>query len=224
MVVVPSGQFVMGSDSDPTTSPAFEVEIDYVFAISVWEITVSEYRLFCTTSAGGCPDSTRADDEFPVTGVSWNDAHAYVAWLSDQTGFSYRLPTEAEWEYSARAGSVSRYPFGDELLPVDARFAEGKSAEGPLPKGKRSTKRNKFGLRHMVGNVREWVADGWQNNHSGHPADGSAREIMDQWRVVRGGSFRDPAVKLESVAREKADQFARDDRTGIRVLRVIAAE
>lgn len=158
MVVLPAGEYTMGG-SKSAEQPSRIVKIAYNFAMSVNEVTVAEFKKFCAETQRQCPEQPWNEGGYPVVNVSWNDAQAYGKWLSTQTGKLYRLPTEAEWEYSARAGTTSKYPFGDELLPTHARFAYSTTPESPLPKADRSINRNKFRLYHMVGNVREWVAD-----------------------------------------------------------------
>jgi formylglycine-generating enzyme required for sulfatase activity len=222
MVVIAPGSFNMGSAADPLAAPVVEVRIDYPFAISAWEITVAEYRLFCESTGRICPSSPWSGEDYPVTGVSWQDAVDYAAWLSLQTGHSYRLPSEAEWEYTARAGSTTVFPFGDELYPGKARYSAGRAlVDGPVPKSDRSTERNNFKLWHMVGNVREWVADSWQDTHSGSPTDGSARPANGSTHVLRGGTFSDGAQNLRSAAREEGDASLSDDQTGFRLVREI---
>jgi formylglycine-generating enzyme required for sulfatase activity len=155
-----------------------------------------------------------------MTNISWHDALAYTRWLSQSTGAVYRLPSEAEWEYAARAGTTTEYPFneGDKILLSDARF----NADSPLPVNTRSVNANQFRLRHMLGNVREWVADAWYPNYRGAPVDGSARMRPDRGkRVVRGGAFTDDASRLRSAARMGLPADTRDRLTGFRVVREI---
>jgi formylglycine-generating enzyme required for sulfatase activity len=136
------------------------------------------------------------DDRHPVVGVSWNDAQAYVQWLGEKSGQVCRLPSEAEWEYAARAGTTSAYPWGDEAGSGHANF----SGSGSEWSGKRTSPvgsfaANAFGLHDMIGNVWEWTQDCWNEAYSGAPDDGRAWESGDCGRrVVRGGSWNlDPA-------------------------------
>lgn len=155
-----------------------------------------------------------------MTNVSWNDANAYVRWLSQVSGATYRLPSESEWEYAARAGTTTEYPFseGDKILPTDARF----DADSPLPVNDRSVNANRFRLRHIIGNVREWVADAWFENYMGAPGDGGARTQPDSGkRAIRGGSYADDASQLRSAARSGLPVDTRDKKTGFRVVREI---
>jgi len=160
--------------------------------------------------------------DYPVVNVSWVDVQEYLKWLTEQTGNIYRLPSEAEWEYAARAGTKTTYPFGDEVLITDAVFSDRKQLSSPLPKTDRSINRNKFRLYHMMGNVREWVADNWQDNYSAATNDGSLYENGGQLRVVRGGSYNDNADALRSGAREKLTADTKDKFTGFRILQEIS--
>ena len=146
----------------------------------------------------------------PVINVSWDDATAYAAWLSQQTGKKYRLPTEAEWEYAARAGSTTKYPWGDEASRDFANYgkdeccgglAMGKDQwENTAPVGSFSA--NAFGLHDMHGNVWEWVQDCYHSSYEGAPVDGAAREQCDSSsRVLRGGSWIDYPTGVRSANR-----------------------
>jgi formylglycine-generating enzyme required for sulfatase activity len=155
-----------------------------------------------------------------MVNVSWEDARAYTDWLSQVTGAVYRLPSEAEWEYAARGGTTSEYTSreGDKILPTDARF----DADSPLPVNDRSVNANGFRLRHMYGNVREWVADAWSPNYRGAAADGTPYGGGgNAARVVRGGSYADDAYKLRSAARERLPVTSRDRKTGFRLVREV---
>ncbi len=176
-------------------------------------------------------------DSHPVLCVSWNDARAYAQWLSKKTGKRYRLPTESEWEYAARAGSVAARHWGDD--PVQAcRFANvadqsrfqtwgfGQKHEctdghyftapagGYLP--------NRFGLHDMLGNVWEWTEDCWNANYAGAPVDGSAWSTGDcAQRVVRGGSWSTVPRFVRSATRYKNTADHRDNLTGFRLARTL---
>src|SRR5262249_43157801 len=139
----------------------------------------------------------------PVVNVSWKDARAYVAWLSQETGQSYRLLSEAEWEYACRAGTTARYSFGDAISRRDANFSD--SELGRTSKvGSYSP--NLWGLHDMHGNVSEWVEDYWHDNYRGAPSDGSARRdpgagLNPSFRVLRGGSWRSDSKRCRSACR-----------------------
>ncbi|KOR28189.1 hypothetical protein TI04_11600, partial [Achromatium sp. WMS2] len=125
----------------------------------------------------------------PVINVTWDDAVAYTKWLSQQTGKDYRLPTEAQWEYAARAGSTSRYFFGDDANRLgDYAWYDGNSNSKTHPVGQKQP--NAWGLYDVHGNVWEWTQDRWHGDYSGAPTDGSAWESGDSpLRVLRGGSW-----------------------------------
>jgi formylglycine-generating enzyme required for sulfatase activity len=217
MVVLPGGTYIIGSDRESTEQPQLEVNIEYPFALSTHEVSYREYRMYCAEAGANCPSNPWGDEDLPVVGVSWEDAAGYVEWLSAKSSQTYRLPSEAEWEYAARAGSETLYPFGDNLLVTQARFSEpGKPATEPLPNSYRAINANRFRLYNMVGNVREWVADAWQDHHDQAIADGKPRSGGEQ-RVVRGGSYADDAWSLRSSAREKLRIGDKDSYTGFRV-------
>lgn len=175
------------------------------FAISLREISQQEYEAYCGDAGVSCPDAPWPGEDMPVVNVSWHDAVAYSAWLSEQTGYKYRLPSDTEWEYAARAGSATEYPFGDEITPAMARYSGLAEYDKPLPMSDTTTRRNKFGLWHVVGNVREWVV-------SDSTGD-------DESRSVRGGSFADSDDDLRLSSRKTMAATDRDAMTGFRVLR-----
>ena len=131
----------------------------------------------------------------PVINVNWHEAKAYASWLSEQTGKRYRLPSESEWEYAARAGTETAYSWGDEINCSQARYGRraggecSNSGDGPVPVG--SFEPNPFGLYDLHGNVWEWVEDRWHDNYEGAPSDGSAWTGGDDGslRVMRGGAW-----------------------------------
>ena len=219
MVVLPAGSFRMGSEREASEQPVHKVNISRSFAVSAYEISVSDYQRFCQASGRHCAAAWKGARD-PMVNVSWKDARSYTNWLSKQTGMSYRLPTEAEWEYAARGGTTTDYPFaeGDKVLPSDARF----EAQRPLPVDDRSVNVSRFKLRHIVGNVREWVEDAWFGDYKSVPKDGSARtSAATNQRVVRGGSFADPAYLLRSASRIGLSSDTRDSQTGFRIVREI---
>ena len=199
MVVVPSGSFMMGSPGvekgrDDDEGPRHRVRIDYRLAVGVYEVTFAEWD--ACVSAGGC-GGYRPDDRGwgrgnrPVINVSWEDAQSYVRWLSNKTGKSYRLLSESEWEYVARAGTTTRYNWGNEIGHNRANCDGCGSRwdnEKTAPVGAFSA--NAWGLHDVHGNVWEWVEDCWNDSYTGAPADGSAWESGDcSERVLRGGSW-----------------------------------
>jgi formylglycine-generating enzyme required for sulfatase activity len=198
MVVVPAGSFRMGDLSgarDRNAKPVRRVTIPRAFAVGKYEVTFTQWHL--CVSAGACRH--RPDDRGwgrgsrPVTDVSWEDAKAFTGWLSRRTGATYRLLTEAEWEYVARAGSETRYPWGHKLGNNQANCDGcGSPWDGKKTAPVGQFKPNKFGVYDIVGNVWEWVEDCWHKKYVGAPTDGTAwmgTERECSRRVLRGGSW-----------------------------------
>ena len=154
--------------------------------------------------------------------VSWEDAQAYVAWLAKKTGKPHRLLSEAEWEYAARAGTTTRYPWGDEPGTNRANFRDSGSqwSEQTAPVG--SFDPNKFGLYDMIGNVWEWVQDCWNESYKGAPADGRAWESGNcGLRVVRGGSWFNLPENARAAYRNRFAPGYRNSNSGFRVTRTL---
>ena len=224
MVVVPAGTFRMGSNTgDRDERPAHMVTISKPFAVSKFEITAEQWQT-CVTYGGCTPGGGKRKQ--PANSMNWHDAQRYVAWLSRMTGHQYRLLSEAEWEYAARAGSQTAYWWGDDIrLDGKAMAAcrgcgsqwDGKNA---APVG--SFAPNKFGLYDMSGNVWEWVADNWHENYKGAPQDGSVWPGGDPpRRVVRGGSWGGNPQYLRSAFRDGYLPDDRDYSLGFRVARTL---
>ena len=219
LVVLAAGQFEMGGDN-PQEQPRHTVKFERPFAIGLFEVSAGEFAQFCTATNTPCPAQPWNDPALPVVNLSWAAANAYVQWLSNSSGANYRLPSEAEWEYAARAGSTTAYPFGEEILPTHARYSFKTSESTPLPAKDRSVNRNDFKLYHMLGNAREWVADAWHASYAKASADGSAQSNGDGRHVVRGGSYADRAAALRSAARVALNATG-DAYTGFRVARAV---
>ena len=218
--VLPGGAFMMGSTGEGDESPLIEAEVPQAFAISTYEVSRSDYEIYCQQSGRVCPDNPWLINDMPVVNVSWEDAVDYCAWLSRATGQRYRLPTGKEWEYAARAGSQAIFPFGDRLLPGQARFSAIAALESPLPMSDQTTQRNAFGLWHVVGNVQEWVADRDNSDYSQRNGEkDTAAPASEELRIVRGGSYADDAHALRSSARRFLSVDARSQTTGFRVVR-----
>ena len=221
MVQVPAGSFQMGTNrGDATEQPIRSVTIARPFALGRFEVTVAEWM--ACVSAGGCsyePKATANPERAAVRNLSWDDAQEYITWLSQKTGRSYRLPSEAEWEYAARAGTSSRFWWGDrpESDKVSCKDCGGPwSRKAPTPVGSRPA--NPFGLHDMNGGVAEWTADCWLKSYEGAPKDGRARQ-QDRCsqRVLRGGSWRNEAAYLRSASRFFYDASVRYLVNGFRV-------
>ena len=242
--------------------PVHEVTIAVPFAIGVYEVTVAEFGRFvdqtgysaenwCSTFEGGV--AARADRSWrspgfgqggrhPVVCVSWNDAQAYAAWVSLETGEEYRLPSESEWEYAARAGTATARYWGegeagqcrhansgdaslkqrhsDWLWPV-ASCRDGHVHTAPVG----SFAANGWELHDVLGNVSEWTEDCWNGGYGNEPSDGSAWEYGDcERRVLRGGSWSDEPRLLRSADRSGYSTGNRVSDLGFRVARTLAHE
>ena len=231
MVVVPAGTFLMGSESEEER-PVHRVTIGYPFAVGMYEVTFGEWD--ACESDGRCGDGYRPTDngwgrgKRPVINVSWRQAQSYVRWLSGRTGEAYRLLSESEWEYAARAGTTTRYWWGDEVVwnraNCDGCGSRWDNRE-TTPVGPFSP--NPFGLYDMHGNVWEWVEDCWNNLYNGAPVDGSAWEEsvdpgrgMHCERVLRGGSWYNRPWLLRSASRT-GGWYVNPASVGFRVARTL---
>ena len=225
MIEVPIGSYVMGSIGEevggfPDEWPTHRVSIRYRLAVGVYEVTFGEWDA-CVV-AGAC-DRNVADDEGwgrgrrPVN-VSWENAQNFLQWLGTETGEEYRLPSEAEWEYVARAGTKTRYHFGDGISKSQANY--GGNVDKAVVVG--SYPANAFGLHDVHGNVWEWVADCWNDSYFDAPSDGSAWMTGDcGQRVVRGGSWVNDAGTLRSALRYSLETGHWSNGVGFRVARTI---
>ena len=203
MVVLPAGSFQMGSNENADEQPVHRVNVPS-FLIGKTEVTQGQWKAVI----GSNPSFfNTCGDDCPVDQVSWNDAQEFAQRLSQKTGKQYRLPSEAEWEYAARAGSTTRWSFGDSESQLDdhAWYRDNSlSWFGRFNIHRVAQKRsNAFGLHDMHGNVWEWVEDCWHDNYSGAPADGSAwtSSCNNNRRVNRGGSWGRPSADLRSAGR-----------------------
>ena len=232
MVVVPAGKFVMGSpatEKDRATDegPQHEVAITRPFAVSKFEVTQGQWDT--CVQYGPCklitPVGSVTFANFPVTLANFYDASLYAEWLSFQTGKQYRLLSEAEWEYAARAGSTSPYSFEGDASALDQYAWYKENSEGTERLvGKKNP--NAFGLYDMHGNVWEWVEDCYHQSYDGAPADGSAWTFRcddgGTGAVVRGGSWTDEPRNLRSASRLGKDRFETSNRNlGFRVGRTL---
>jgi formylglycine-generating enzyme required for sulfatase activity len=223
IVSIPAGSFEMGAmDGLAFERLVHHVSISKSFFIGRREVTFDEWD--ACADEGGCQyrpaDRGLGRGLRPVTDIDWNDAKSYLSWLSAKTGRAYRLPTEAEWEYAARAGSQTTYPWGNVFEKDRANcvgcttIALGKAVEtGTFPA-------NGFGLFDMAGNAAEWVEDCWNETYNKAPTDGSAWNKSDcRERVLRGGSFNNDTRFLRSASRFKYDYNVRYYTNGFRVVR-----
>ena len=246
LVVVPPGNFMMGSPSseagrDGDEGPVHQVTIVESFAVGKYEVTFAEWD--ACVKAGGCTyrpgDEGWGRETRPVINVSWDDAQAYVAWLSRETGQRYRLLSEAEWEYMARAGTQTARYWGeseagqcaygngaDRAARRSYSYSDGTVAKcddgyvQTAPVGRFEA--NAFGLFDTAGNVWEWVADCWHDSYRDAPSDGSAWKGGDCGRrVLRGGCWGHFPRFLRAANRNRSDPGARYDVVGLRVARTL---
>jgi formylglycine-generating enzyme required for sulfatase activity len=224
MVALPGGDFLMGNKrgmSAKEEQPAHKVRIQ-PFSMAQREVTFDEYDQFARASGRALPeDAGWGRGSRPVVNVSWDDAQAYVRWLSQQTGSTYRLPSEAEWEYAARAGTSSRYWWGFAVESGHAVcFDCGSSWDNRRTAPTGSLPANAFQLQDTAGNAMEWVEDCYNANYQGAPEDGSPWRDGDcSQRMVRGGAFNKPSSSLRSAARYRLPSDARFNMLGFRVAR-----
>ncbi len=224
MVKIPGGSFQMGgaaSALSPDERPRRMVTVK-PFAMSKYEITFAQYDLFAKATRRKRPDGKDWDRAtHPVVNVSWDDAYQYTLWLSKQTGRKYRLPTEAEWEYAARAGTKTTYWWGYRIGKENAHCFDCKSGLHPRKPAKVGLfKPNPVGVYDSAGNVWEWVHDCYHPNYRGAPDDGSLWEGGDcTRRVARGGSYSSASTSLRSAKREKFVSDKGYDDVGIRLVR-----
>ena len=252
MVVVPAGTYQMGSEGWPSPAPRLpggdsdeelpvhEVTIGSPLAVGRYEVTFAEWDA-CARD-GGCPRGEDIADAYgrlrldvaedegwgrgrrPVINVNWDDAQRYVQWLSRKTAKAYRLPSESEWEYAARAGTETAYSWGDEIGVNRANCIVCGSQwdyDRTAPVG--SFGANAWGLHDMHGNVFEWVEDCWNDSYAGAPADGSAWLTGDcSDRVLRGGSWYVMPSWLRAANRARGTTDVRSSFVGFRVARTLA--
>ncbi|WP_341316862.1 SUMF1/EgtB/PvdO family nonheme iron enzyme [Paraburkholderia sp. IMGN_8] len=223
MIAVPAGSFSMGSNTDdPSEKPVHHVTIGAPFAIGKYAVTVEQWN--ACADANACqkltPESNSVKNA-PARDLSWDDAQQYVRWLSKVTGKTYRLPTEAEWEYADRGGTTTQYWWGDQMRKGNANCkdcGEPWHKEGPESVG--SFAPNPLGLYDMNGSVWEWVGDCWHNSYQSAPTDGHAWDTPGcEMRVIRGGSWREGANYMLSATRFKYSASVRQSQDGFRVVK-----
>ena len=224
MVELPADSFEMGSAGNSLNfdeGPRHQVNVP-AFSISKHEVTFTEYDKFARATGRRLPyDESWGRGDHPVINVSWSDARAYARWLSKQSGKTYRLPSESEWEYAARAGSVTRFWWDDGSDNLHANcFNCGSEWDSLRTATVGSFEANAFGLHDMTGNIQEWTEDCYHGSYRDAPVDGSARGAAGcNMRVVRGGAYTSPLDTLRSAKRGQYDQDTRLDNLGFRVVR-----
>lgn len=225
MLVVPAGTFTMGDNrGDRSEKPAHKISIKRPFAIGKYEVTTGQWKE--CVKAGACSGKaakTDSAENSPVKDISWNDAQDYVRWLSQITKQEYRLPTEAEWEYSARANTQTRFWWGDKVGTGNANCKDcGGKWDRSAPTEVDAYPPNPFGVYGTNGGVWEWVADCWHKSYAGAPKDGSSWNKPDcRENVIRGGSWRNDASYIHSASRFKYDSNVRYLLNGVRVAKTL---
>jgi len=223
MIVVPAGNFSMGDQTGTHTNeiPVHRVQFVQPFAVSRYEITLQEFDLF-TSSTGRVQRSGQLSKQpnSPVRGIAWIDAIAYSQWLSALTGYTYRLPTEAEWEYVARGDTTSNYPWGDNISTGQV-ICEDCGGKKPKSENVGQFPANNFGLHDVAGSVWEWVADCWHSEYSGAPTDNTAWMSAGDCnlRVLRGGAEDSTQNQLRTAFRTASNPVERGEFVGFRVVR-----
>ena len=240
MVHLPKGTFQMGSNEKDNEQPIHEVNIDYEFEIGKFTVTVEEYMAFVEDTNSHHPKWLEESNEYniktgtedhykninqrfnaPIVGVSWDDAMAYCEWLSIKTNNNYRLPTEAEWEYACRAGTTTKWSFGNDEKELD-KYAVYSSNSNSQADEVGTKLRNPWGLYDMHGNVWEWCVDDWLDNYKETPRDGKAyKSEKKSSKVVRGGSWVNSADNSRSAYRVDENPTDRSSLRGFRILRTL---
>ncbi len=225
-IMVPAGEFEMGSSSDEMNwyrneKPVHKVTINKAFYLSKYPVTQKQW-----TEIMGKNPSRSSGENKPVDRISWNDAQKFIEILNNREDTDkYRLPSEAEWEYTCRAGTNMRYSFGDSESELDKYCCFGNKDVGSHPVGQK--KPNPWGFYDMHGNVWEWVQDVYHDSYEGAPEDGSAWNETDlsarTLRILRGGSWQTSAVGCRSASRYYMPPVVRrkSSRVGFRLLREI---
>jgi formylglycine-generating enzyme required for sulfatase activity len=219
MVSLPGGTFAMGSNDDISEKPIHKVTVK-PFAISKYPITVHEWN--DCVAANACTSARTGNDDAPVTNLSWSDTQQFIAWLAEVTHKSFRLPSEAEWEYAARGGTATTYWWGDRFqLGMANCKGCGEPYDIKQPAAVSAVKPNPFGLYDMGGGVAQWVADCWHKNYRGAPADGSpwAEDSNCSSHVIRSGSWKNEPSYIRPASRDLYDTNARYLTLGFRVAR-----
>jgi formylglycine-generating enzyme required for sulfatase activity len=204
--------------------PVVEVSLAKPFALARSETTVAQWNE-CVAAGPCAPLREEAGANRPAVNVSFDDAEVFARWLSEKTGASYRLPSEAEWEYAARAGAETPFASGPSISAREASFdasipyggKPGVPRRAPSPVA--SFPANAFGLYDMAGNVWEWTADCWSPSHAGAPADGAPRSGACSQRVLKGGAWNTGGWRLRAAHRIGKPAGAREYDNGFRVAR-----
>jgi formylglycine-generating enzyme required for sulfatase activity len=221
MVEIPAGTFLMGTKPDPfsNTPPAKDQQPQRSVAIKSFALARFEITQEQWFAVMGSNPSSFKGAKLPVDQVTWLNAQEFISKLNAKTGKRYRLPTEAEWEYAARAGNPADNPFAKDPKQAEKyAWARGNAKNRLQPVGERTA--NKFGLFDMLGNAAEWVQDCYRPNYSDAPTDGTAVDGTEcEQRVARGGHGDSPYYDLTPTVRFRARPFDSYQFSGLRVAR-----
>lgn len=227
LVAVAAGSFLMGGSDEHARQfeqPVRQVTIPRRLAVGRFPVTFEEWsHAVCAGVIAYQPsDEGWGRSRRPVVNVSWDDAKLYVDWLSQATGYAYRLLTEAEWEYCCRAGTTDAYSTGAEIRPGQAQYSVSDWGSGGRTAQVGSFEPNRFGLFDMHGNVAEWVEDDWASPYAEAGSDGSA-VLLDKsvGKIARGGGWPDLVRSLRSASRNRLNSKTRNNSTGFRVARTL---
>jgi len=215
--------FVLGTDDDPElprSRGAREIEMERAFAIGRYAVTQEEFLVF-SVATGRKPSLYASNQRWPAIDVNWRDAMGYCRWLEAVTGDAYRLPSEVAWEYACRAGTTTRFSWGDDWDPARAASVETRSGKGPTDV--ESYEPNDWGLWQVHGNVWEWCGDPWHADHRGRP---NGQGIWDaggdyNLRTQRGGSWKNDPDRLRSANRNSNSRRDRGNNDGFRLARTL---
>lgn len=241
VAIIPTGLFEMGSNEDEfghykEEYPQHYIQIRKPFAIGRYTVTADDFKKFQEdTEWYQRPELLWAKNKEPVVNIRLSDMKLYLHWLSDQTSQTYRLPTEVEWEYAARAGTNTAFHFGETISCKEVHFDPTAPYEEarqkkkwfiprcfPMPKAipVGSKPANSWGLHEVHGNVWEYTSTRWKNSHLNANRDGSESRISNSpWYVTKGGSWFDSAILSRSAARKKRLDDEMDTNLGFRILR-----
>ncbi len=253
MVVVPAGTFTMGSPVNEDLraadeGPQHKVAISNTFAVGKFEVTRGQYADFMAetdrdpgdncyvwrdskyvrdVAANWSNPGFEQGDQEPVVCISWEDAQAYAAWLSNKTAMTYRLLTEAEWEYAARGGSTTAFSFGDTITTSQVNFKGNEDGDAADVFREKTVEvgsflPNNFGLYDMHGNATEWIEDCWNDAYDDGPSNEAARLSGDcDRRMLRGGSWQDLPMHVRAADRLRYNLGSRNSYMGFRIARTL---
>lgn len=219
-IKLPRGIYLMGSELKENEQPIHEVEIDYDIAMSKFLVTVEEYMLFAQATGVEMPEEKHVHlgVDVPIRRLTWLSAVAYCKWLSEREGKTFRLPTEAEWEYACRAGSYSKYCFGDDESKL-GEYAWYKENSEKVTHNVGTKKPNAWGLYDMHGNIWEWCSDRYAESYENVPNDGSAHMVRsEKGMVLRGGAWSGKPENLRSASRINLGASSRNYFVGFRIV------